>query len=253
MLTKHFTSLKKLPYFWNQLLFSQVNSHCFNLSPKRYFSKDDPSDDESDKSNYVENVRTLEKEIFENPEFDAAFPHLKKYKPETKVPLEKQELDFIQSLAYKYRNKTEKVHSDILSYNLQKFAEGFTRPGGPFKDMTAEQKEKVHLIADLKLQDLEEMDLTREDVFEMKAKKLGKKLPKDTTKKGLKLKDDPFFQYIKTNSAARELLVHPNESFTVEKIIDLALRQDVGIDTASSQNRKRVFLSENLTDDDRLR
>jgi len=66
------------------------------------------------------------------------------------------------------------------------------------------------------------MDLTREEVFQMKAKKLGQKVTKDTTKNGLKLKEDPFFQYIKDNRAARELLVSPNEAFTVEKIVDLA-------------------------------
>jgi hypothetical protein len=113
--------------------------------PKFFCSKDD---EPTSKSTYVKNVRSLEKEILENPEFANAFPHLQKYKAETRTPLEKKELDFIKSLFYQYRNQEVITTADVLSYNIKKFTEGFTRPEGPFKSMTTEDIEKVHLIAD---------------------------------------------------------------------------------------------------------
>ena len=65
-------------------------------------------------------------------------------------------------------------------------------------------------------------------------------------KVGLKLTEDPFFQYIKENRLARELLIKPTELFTPEKIVNLALRQDIGIDDASSNTLKKLHKRENL-------
>ena len=51
---------------------------------------------------------------------------------------------------------------------------------------------------------------------------------------------DTFFQYLKTNKRAREILTGENNAFTVSKIIALALRQDMGIDKAMSGTGKQV-------------
>ena len=53
-------------------------------------------------------------------------------------------------------------------------------------------------------------------------------------KPGLKLAEDPFFQYIKHNRLIREVLIRPGEDFSPEKIVFLALRQNTGVDTAAS-------------------
>lgn len=53
-------------------------------------------------------------------------------------------------------------------------------------------------------------------------------------KVGLKLSEDPFFQYIKDNRMIREIMIKPAEEFSPDKIIFLALRQNIGIDPASS-------------------
>ena len=70
---------------------------------------------------------------------------------------------------------------------------------------------------------------------------------KDTNfsiKKGLKLADDPFFQFIKTNREARVVYLKPGDEYSVKKIVDLALRQEVGIDKSQS-NFKRKYVSQN--------
>jgi hypothetical protein len=38
----------------------------------------------------------------------------------------------------------------------------------------------------------------------------------------------------------REIMIKPGEEFTPEKIVNLALRQDIGIDNASSVNPKYI-------------
>lgn len=60
---------------------------------------------------------------------------------------------------------------------------------------------------------------------------------------------DPFFQFLKSNRLAREILFKPGESFTVEKVIEMSLRQDIGVDPAHSR-RKRNYLLDHQIDED---
>ena len=60
---------------------------------------------------------------------------------------------------------------------------------------------------------------------------------------------DPFFQLIKTNRTAREMLFRPGEAFTVEKVIELALRQDIGLDPALSRRQKNYLYKHQISDE----
>ena len=63
----------------------------------------------------------LKEELLSNPEFDTAFPHLREHKPNTQLPMDKKELDFIRSLFYRWRT-TGKVDSDeIIKANVSMF------------------------------------------------------------------------------------------------------------------------------------
>jgi ribosomal protein S18 len=59
------------------------------------------------------------------------------------------------------------------------------------------------------------------------------------------LKLDAYFQYIKTNRKAREILIGDNKEFSVSRIIGLALRQDTGLDKAMSGSGKRIVRKSN--------
>ena len=74
------------------------------------------------------------------------------------------------------------------------------------------------------MQELEDTGLTR---FEILFEK----------QHGLKLQDDPFFQYIKNQKGAREMLLKPSEEFTADRVIELALRQDIGPDPSMTTNK----------------
>lgn len=62
--------------------------------------------------------------------------------------------------------------------------------------------------------------------------------------KGLPLAFDPFFQYLKKNRLAREIYLRQNDRFTVEKVIDIALRQDIGPDPSYSRTRDNGLINE---------
>lgn len=49
-------------------------------------------------SSYTSKKKRLRKELYENPEFDRAFPHLAENKPLTKIPRKTKEPPFISSL-----------------------------------------------------------------------------------------------------------------------------------------------------------
>ena len=55
--------------------------------------------------------------------------------------------------------------------------------------------------------------------------------------KGLPLKVDPFFQFIKNNLKAREIYLKAIDGFSLDNIIDIALRQDIGADPSNSRIR----------------
>ena len=97
--------------------------------------------------------------------------------------------------------------------------------------MTEEAKDKVHVEIDQRLQELEDTGLTRNEIlFEQQ--------------EGIKLVDDPFFQFIKNSKTAREMLLKPGDEFTAERVLELALRQDVSPDGSLSMNRQDYRLDD---------
>jgi hypothetical protein len=76
------------------------------------------------------------------------------------------------------------------------------------------------------MKELEETGLTREEIlFE--------------EQKGLKLLDDPFYQFIKNSKTAREMLLKPGEELSADRVIELALRQDIGPDPSMAMNAEK--------------
>lgn len=59
--------------------------------------------------------------------------------------------------------------------------------------------------------------------------------------------------HLYTNPLAREMLIQPGESFSVQKIIDIALRQDIGPDDAFGANRQISKYSHELTSEEKIK
>lgn len=96
---------------------------------------------------------------------------------------------------------------------------------GPFKYMANDRIDHIHMEVDKRMQELEDSGLTRMEILYNDTYKSEQQLP---------LADDPFFQMIKNSRVAREMLIKPNEQFSADRIIEKAIRQDVGIDPSNS-------------------
>ena len=96
---------------------------------------------------------------------------------------------------------------------------------GPFKFMSQARIDCVHQEITDRLEELEESGLSRNEILY------------DDPHSGIPLKDDPFFQLIKSSNTVREMLIGPNEEFSADRVIEKALRQDVGPDPSLSTRR----------------
>ena len=75
----------------------------------------------------------------------------------------------------------ERIRDNEINY-----VGGYQAPDGPFKYMSKAAKDKIHQEIDVRMQELEDTGLTRDEIlFE--------------EQKGLKLVDDPFYQFIKSS------------------------------------------------------
>ena len=81
--------------------------------------------------------------------------------------------------------------------NEKHFVDAYHGPQGPIKWMSEEEKDKVHVIIDEKMQEYEDSGLTRDEILH------------DKIGQGIPLREDPFFQYLKSNRVAREMMVKP--------------------------------------------
>jgi hypothetical protein len=99
--------------------------------------------------------------------------------------------------------------------------------------MNRAEKENIHNEIDIRMQELEDSGLSKEEILFNKPE-------------GIPLKYDKFFQYLKDNRIARELLVKPNEKFTADLILEKALKQNIGPDPNMGLDKRRIELAENL-------
>ena len=140
---------------------------------------------------------------------------------------------YFESLLHQHNNynNLEGDSEEMIRENELNFIQGYQSPTGPMKYMSKEAKAKVHAEVDIRMQELEDTGLTRNEIlFEQQ--------------EGLRLADDPFFQFLKNNKTAREMLMKPGEEFTADRVIELALRQDVGPDGSLSMNRQNYKLAD---------
>ena len=111
----------------------------------------------------------------------------------------------------RYMDLTLDEKEEMARNNELSFVDAYNSPVGPFKYMSKEAIDKVHMEIDERMQELEDTGLTRNEIlFEQQ--------------KGLQLADDPFFQMIKNSRTAREMLLRPGDEFTCDRVVELALR-----------------------------
>lgn len=183
----------------------------------------------------------MERELKTNPEFFKAFPHLQSVfedatneEGDQKRYLDKKIVNFsgltdnpqyFEGLLHQQNNMQVKETDpeEIIRENERNFIEGSSiSVDGPIKYMSKERLDQVHFEIDQRMQELEDTGLTRNEILFNDAGK------------GIPLRDDPFYQLIKGNKTVREMLIGANEEFSADRVLEKALRQDVGIDSSLS-------------------
>lgn len=170
------------------------------------------------KRTFADVKKMIENEFYTNPHFPKAFPHL--YQKVGQMPDPEITTSWGDSLSYKRKEQPQPKH--FIDHEHDKmFVEGYRSPKGPIKWASEEEKDLVHAQIDFKMDELEQSGLSRDEIL---LNKPG----------GLPLSMDPVFQFLRHNRAAREMLVKPGEEFLAYKVIDYALRQDIGVDKAKT-------------------
>jgi hypothetical protein len=96
---------------------------------------------------------------------------------------------------------------------------------GPLKYMSRERIDEIHEEIDRRMTELSDSGLSRREILY------------EDAKMGVPLQDDAFFQLLRHSRTAREMLILPNEAFTADRVIEKALRQDIGADPSQSMNK----------------
>lgn len=200
-------------------------------------------------------VNLLKQEITSNPEFFNAFPHLKPKIIDEELDVPEHSVNteinnnYDLSIDRDIRDKKENYFESLLNKhkgyenalklkeekeidNKAIFVSAYSTEG-PIKFKSAEEKEKIHLEIDLKMKELEDSGLSREEILYNKSE-------------GIPLREDKLFQFIKTNKIIREMLIKPTEAFTSDLVIERALKQEIGPDGSLALKNKNFNLESNL-------
>lgn len=166
--------------------------------------------------------KVIENELKHNPHFGRAFPHLsvEHLQNSPKVGWGESLLLQKQSIGMK---PIEVIHEEEKT-----FVEGYRTIPGPVKWMSEEDKARIHQEIDLKMDELEDTGLSRQEIL-------------NNIPGGIPLSQDPVFQYLRRNHLAREMVLKPGEEFTAYKVVDCALRQDFGTDRTNVQSVEGLY------------
>lgn len=134
----------------------------------------------------------------------------------------------LKSLFYKFRNLEDLTKSEVEKINFTNLGAKDT----PFcrSNMSPSDIEYIDNKATIKLQELEDSDLSKEDILSLKKEKIST----------VPLKMDSFFQKIKNSPEVRKIFLGIHSEYSIGSIISLALRQNVGVDTSSSGTGRRL-------------
>lgn len=199
-------------------------------------------------SKFNQNKDFLQRELKTNPFFLKCFPNLastledatmgsidqEQIIADTTV-VKKGEQSFFEDLKKSHTNLNEvgKNYDDRVEDNNDKFQEAFFSKNGPKYRLTAKQKQFINDKIDLEMEQLEQTGLSREEILFNRAE-------------GVPLAEDKFFQFIKLNRTAREMLINEHEEFSVETVVNLALHQNIGPDLSTNNDERSLHTSDNL-------
>jgi small subunit ribosomal protein S18 len=167
----------------------------------------------------------IQNEMKVNPHFTRAFPHLAQNYNE--ADYEPHTVGWGESLLFQKQSSGMKPF-EVIHETEKTFVEGYRTVPGPVSWLSEEDKERINLEINLKMDELEETGLSRQEIL-------------NNIPGGIPLSQDPVFQYLRHNYLAREMVLRPGEEYTAFKVIDCALRQDFGTDRTNVKGVESIY------------
>lgn len=195
-----------------------------------------------DKNEKLKRLKTIKQEVSLNPEFETVFSHLLPkddegnvlYTPKGRIPNRND--SFFSSLLNKHKRGYDfKSDETKIQENYDRFIDAYSKAGPKYK-LSKDEMNKIHEEIDLKMKELEDSGLSKEEILYNEPK-------------GFPLKQDQFFQFLKKNRKAREMLIAPTEDFSVDTVIDKALKQNIGPDPSIAGGKVHYMNPELVPED----
>ena len=117
-----------------------------------------------------ESLTNLLSLIKNNPNLHFSSEKIESIMPEIEFSNDQKSLPYLKSLFYNRKNVYDIDYRDLNENNMEPFADGIFKQNTILKNMSEEEKQKVNLMADMKLQEIEESGLSRRELTGLESK-----------------------------------------------------------------------------------
>ena len=124
---------------------------------------------------FLKNLLAL---IKKNPNITLSSEKLDELLPEIEYDNKQKSLPYLKSLFYERKSAMDIDYKEMAKNNINTFTEEIFKPDELLKNLSDDEKNRIHLLADIKLEEIQDSGLSRSELagFESKLKLFEKNL-----------------------------------------------------------------------------